>query len=163
MIDYKTNLSIKECEEKFNLAIAGFPKKQKERNKIDCFRGRAKNGKLSIIYSRPLNYPYHRRQGNIALVGKMFSENSVTRLTAKFVSPVLIKSFYIPYFAVVFSIFALYSIFGHIAVLALYKEFSFFVIAYILLIFLSKSRAQSYKDKIMKFIEDTMELTKIDG
>lgn len=161
MLEYKTKLTISECEERFNAAIRSFPKKQRERNKIDCFRGKARNGKLSIIFSKPLNYPYIKRHGNIAMVGKMRIEDSVTYLRIKFVSPVLIKSFYIPYFLVIFVILALYGITKNITVLSLYKEAAFFIGAYLLLILATKNGTKSKKDKIISFIKSTMEMDEV--
>lgn len=161
MIKYKTKLSVLECERKLNDAIKSFPKKQKERNKLDCFRGNVKKGKISILYSIPKKYPQHKIKGNLALVGKMYSENNFTYLQVKFISPVLIKSFYVPYFLVVFLILALYGLLENITVLNLYKELAFFVLAYILLIFLTRIPSQIRINKTLKFIETTLHLMKM--
>jgi len=161
MPEYTTTLSIKECEARLNAAISRFPKKQRERNKIICFRGKAKNGKLHVIFSRPLNFPYHRRQGNIAVVGKMREESGITRLQVKFVSPVLISSFYLPYFTAAFVILGLYSILENIPVLSLYIEVGFFLLVYVLLILFSRNNSQSRMDKILKFVESTLEMTEV--
>jgi len=161
MISYKTNLSVLECERKLNDAIKSFPKKQKERNKLDCFRGNAKKGKISILYSIPKKYPQHKIKGNLALVGKMYCEKNITCLQVKFISPVLIKSFYIPYFIIIFLILALYGLLENIVVLNLYKELAFFVLAYILLIFLTRTAPQIRLNKSLKFIETTLHLIKM--